>query len=59
MVAPIIWGGMFVAGVLGAGWAAKQGTDAIDAGARLAKWSAIGGGVYISYRALKASGALK
>lgn len=59
MVAPIIWGGLAVAGVLGAGWAANEAGDAAESGAKLAKWVTVAGGLYVSYRALKASGALK
>ena len=60
MVAPVIvWGGMFIGGALASGWALEQGEEALDATARLAKWSAVGAGLYVSYRALKSAGAIK
>lgn len=59
MVAPIIWGGLALAGIAGTGWALSEAGDAAESGAKLARWVAVGGGVYVSYRALKATGALK
>lgn len=59
MPAPIIWAGVALAGVLGAGWAAREGGEAMDSAARLAKWGAVGGSLYLSYRAMKATGVLK
>ena len=59
MVAPIIWAGMAVAGLWGGGWFAKETGDAITATQKLTKTVVIGGGLYVSYRALQSAGALK
>jgi hypothetical protein len=42
-----------------AGDAAEQVGGAAEKGAHLAKWAVAGGALYVSYRALKSSGALK
>lgn len=59
MVAPIVWAGVALVGVVGAGWAAGKAEDALDATAQVAKWSAVGAGLYVSYKALQSAGALK
>lgn len=59
MVAPLIWGGLALAGVLGVGWAAKETGEAATASTKLVKWGVVAGGLYVSYQALKSSGALK
>ena len=52
----IVWGVI----ALGAGgYAMSQTADAAEQSAKLARWVAIGGGLYVSYRALQATGALK
>lgn len=56
---PIIYiGGAALLGWLGYKTIDAGGT-AMGAGAQLAKWGAIAGGVYIGYRVLKGQGALK
>ena len=57
MVAPIIWGGVAVAGLAATAWAADSAGEAADSAARLVKWGTVAGGLYVSYRALRASGA--
>jgi len=52
---PLFW----VAGIATAGWAARQGGDAAESATQLAKWGAVAGAVYVSYRALQSAGALK
>lgn len=59
MVAPIIWGGLALAGIVGAGWAAKETEGAANATAKALKWATVAGGLYVSYRALQSAGALK
>lgn len=60
MVLPlIVWGGVVVGGLWVAGKAADDIGDAAEKSADLAKWATIGGAVYVSYRALKAYGAIK
>ncbi|MEJ5217105.1 hypothetical protein WG622_02540 [Cognatishimia sp. D5M38] len=59
MPAPLIWGGLFVAGLYGFGWAAKETGEAAESMSRLTKYGIVAGGLYVSYRALKSSGALK
>ena len=52
---PLLWvagGGLFV-------WGISETGDAAEQAAKLAKWAAIGGGVYVSYKALQAAGAVK
>lgn len=55
MPAPIIWAGIGLAALLAGGWAANQADDALEDGAKLVKWAVIGGGVYVSAKALKAA----
>lgn len=44
-------------GALGVGgWTLKQAGDAADEGADLAKWLAVAGGVYLTYRIAKKAG---
>ena len=59
MAAPLIWAGLAVAGIVGAGWAAKETEGAANATAKALKWATVAGGLYVSYRALQSSGALK
>ncbi len=59
MPAPLIWAGVAVAGFYGFGWAAKETGDAADSLNKLTKTAIVAGGLYVSYRALKTSGALK
>lgn len=59
MPAPLIWAGIGIVTLLAGGWAANQADDALEDGAKLVKWAAIGGGLYVSYKALKAAGAIK
>lgn len=58
MVAPIIWGGVALAGIAASAWAAREAGDAADSATRLVQWGTVAGGLYVSYRALKASGAV-
>ena len=52
----IVWGVI----ALGAGgYALGQTADAAEQTAKLAKWGAVAGGVYVSYKALQAAGAIK
>ena len=55
MPAPLI----YIAGALAFGYLFDKAGDAAEGSAKLAKWGAIGGGVYVSYLALKAGGAIK
>ncbi|SFN45736.1 hypothetical protein SAMN05216224_105300 [Thioclava dalianensis] len=55
----IVWGVLAVAGAWGVGYAADKAGDAAGQGAKLAKWGAVAGGVYLGYRAAKAGGYLK
>lgn len=48
-----------VAGVYGVGWAMKETGDTADSLTQLTKWGIVGGGLFVSYKALKSSGALK
>ncbi|MDX8353661.1 hypothetical protein [Cognatiyoonia sp. IB215182] len=52
----IIWG-IIALGV--GGYAASKAGDAAESTTELVKWATIAGGVYVSYRALQASGAIK
>lgn len=55
----IVWGVVAVAGTWGVGYAAKETGDAAGQAAKLAKWGAVAGGLYLGYRAAKAGGYLK
>lgn len=55
----LIWGGLAVAGVFGLGWAAQETGEAAGELNQLGKTLIVAGGLYVSYRALKSSGALK
>jgi len=55
MVAPVLW----IGGLLAGGYMLGKAGDAAEGTAKLAKWGAIGGTVYVSYLALKSSGAIK
>lgn len=59
MVLPIVWAGVAVGGLLATAWVADETGDALEAAAKLAKWGAVVGGVYVSYAALKSAGAIK
>lgn len=60
MPVPLIaWGVLGVAAFAGVGWASKETGEALDSATRLTKWGVVAGGLYVSYRALKTSGAIK
>ncbi|AUQ50015.1 hypothetical protein PhaeoP83_01742 [Phaeobacter inhibens] len=59
MVAPIIWGGIVLGGMYFGSKAIDEAGEAAESAAKLAKWATVAGVVYVSYRALQASGALK
>lgn len=48
-----------VAGVYGFGWAMRETGDAMDSATKLTRWGVVAGGLYVSYQALKSSGAIK
>lgn len=52
---PIFWIGLLVGG----GYAASKTGEAMEGSAKLVKWGAAAGTVYVSYQALKAAGAIK
>lgn len=56
---PIIYGVLVVGGLFGIGYAADKAGEAAEGSAKLAKWAAIGGAVYLAYRGAKAGGYLK
>lgn len=59
MPAPLIfWGGAVIAGVVASGWAAREGRAAFDSASTATQWAIVAGGLFVSYRALKASGAI-
>jgi hypothetical protein len=51
----LAWGAIAV----GVGWITDNAADAAGDGAKIVKWGVIGGGLYVSYRALKSAGAIK
>lgn len=53
------WAWTGIAALLAGGWAANQSEDALEDGAELVKWAAIGGGLYVTYKALQSAGAIK
>lgn len=53
------WVILGIGGLAGAGWVARETGDAAEATTELVKWATIAGGVYVSYRALQAAGAIK
>lgn len=55
---PLVYIGSAIAGILGAGWALGQASDAMDNSAKLAKWGAVAGSVYLAYAAAKKTGAI-
>lgn len=59
MVAPIIWAGVALGGLFLGGKAMNEAGEAADSAAKFAKWATAAGGLYVSYRALKAGGVLK
>ena len=59
MVAPIIWAGVGLAVLISGGYTADKVGDALAEMNEGTKLLLVGGGMYISYRALQASGALK
>jgi len=58
MVAPLIWAGIAIGGLVLGKEALEEVGDAADSTAQLVKWAAVAGGVYVSYRALKSAGAI-
>lgn len=52
---PLLW----IGGTAVLGWAFGKADGATDSAKELTKWAVIGGGVYVSYRALQATGAIK
>ena len=59
MVAPIVWGGIVLGGLIFGREIVKETGQALDASSDLVKWGAVAGGVYVSYRALQAGGVIK
>lgn len=59
MVAPIIWAGVALGGLFLGGKALNEAGEAAEGAAKLTKWATAAGGLYVSYRALKAGGVLK
>lgn len=59
MAAPLVWGAIVLGGLWLGKEALNEAGEAAGQGAKLAKWAAIGGGLYVSYAALKSSGVLK
>jgi|GEM_PF-2574294 len=59
MVAPIIWGGVALAGLWFGGRAINEAGDAAESTAKLAKWATAGGALYVSYQAMRSAGVLK
>lgn len=55
----IVWGGLAVAGLWGAGYAAREAGEAADDLTKLTRALTVAGGLYVSYRALQAGGVLK
>ena len=55
MPAPLIW----IAGLALTAWGLREGKGMFVEANKAAKYAAIGGGLYVSYTALKATGALK
>lgn len=55
MVHPAWW----IAGLAIGAFGLTKADDAAESGAKLAKWATIGGGLYVSYAALKSTGVLK
>ena len=58
-MAPLIWIGAGIAVLVAGGYALDEAGDAAESGAKLAKWAVIGGGLYVSYTAMKSAGVLK
>ncbi|NOR63021.1 MAG: hypothetical protein GQ535_11090 [Rhodobacteraceae bacterium] len=59
MVAPIIWAGFAIAGLFTVSETVEKSGEAAEKFATLAKWTAVAGGIYVSYAALKTTGVLK
>lgn len=60
MPAPfIVYGAIAIAGLATAGYAAKSAEGMFAEASKLTRYAVIGGGLYVSYRALKAGGVLK
>lgn len=59
MPAPLVWGLIALGGVGLSGWGFREAGKAADSTAKLIKWGTVAGGLYVSYRALKAGGVLK
>ena len=58
-MAPFIWAGVALGGLVLGGRAMRDAGELVDSSAKLAKWAVAGGALYVSYRALQASGAVK
>lgn len=56
---PVVWGIIVVGGLFGVGYAADKAEGAASAGAKLAKWGAVAGGVYLAYGVAKSGGLIK
>lgn len=52
---PLIW----VAGILGVGWAAGEAADALDSTERLTRTVVVVGSIYVGYRVLQSAGFAK
>lgn len=60
MPAPlIIWGGVAVLGLFATGYAGRGIADALEEANTATKWAVVGGGLYVSYKALQSAGAIK
>lgn len=55
----IVWGIGGIAALAGLAWAADEAGDAAEKTAKLVKWSAVAGGVYVTWRAAKTGGLIK
>ena len=55
----IIWGALAVGGLLAANEVIDSTGETAEKSTKLVKWVVIGGGVYVSYKALKSAGVLK
>lgn len=55
----VIWGAIGIGGLLAGGYAADKLGDAAEGTAKLAKWGAVAGAVYMGYRLAKSGGYLR
>jgi len=53
------YGALAIGGLIAGGWAAGKVGDAAQETAKPIKWIVTGGVVYVGYKALKSSGAIK